>query len=90
MTRFLPLLALLAACDDETAACALFEANAACPECSDGEATCTFDGVAETRNSCGGCQARAALYGTLCSQGSTATAAEIEAGTVCETEPLTP
>jgi hypothetical protein len=60
-----------------TGACALAEANTACPECSDGLTTCTFRDTSETANSCGGCQARSALYATLCAAGEEATEAEI-------------
>ena len=87
MTRLvLGLLVLgLTACDlfDSNAACALSD-DMGCDECADGDVTCSFDGVSETRLSCGDCQAREALYLTLCEVGTTATADEIEMGTVCE------
>ena len=65
-------------------ACALAADNAECPECYDGDVTCTYGEHSETRASCGGCQAQEALYAALCAAGTSASAAEIEAGTVCE------
>lgn len=66
-----------------SAACVLAEANTACPECSDGVTTCTFRDTSETANSCGGCQARSALYATLCAAGEQASEAEILDELVC-------
>ena len=67
----------------QSGACALAEDNTACPECSDGVTTCTFRATSETANSCGGCQARSALYATLCAAGEQATEAEILDELVC-------
>jgi len=64
-------------------ACALAADSQTCPECSDGTVTCTFDDTSATAASCGGCQARAELYGQLCADGETADRATIEANTVC-------
>jgi hypothetical protein len=91
MSRLLAVL-VLAACGEpapeETdagtlAACDLADANATCPACSDGELACTFEDVSATRNSCGECQARGALYEALCDAGETATEQEILDGTTC-------
>ena len=54
----------LAACGDgdksddtgssgEAGACELADANQACPECYDGEVTCTYGDVSVTEGSCG-------------------------------------
>lgn len=67
----------------ETDACSLFDEGIGCPECADGDVTCSLDGVEVTRLSCGGCQARAALLEELCNAGSTVTEAEIDADGVC-------
>ena len=63
-------------------ACAMAAAVGGCPECYDGDITCTFGDTSVTRGSCGGCQARLGLYEALCAAGSTATEAEITAGMV--------
>lgn len=68
---------------DTLDACTLAAASQTCPECSDGEVTCSYGTYTATENSCGGCQARAALYNTLCSAGVTDATATIEAGTSC-------
>lgn len=68
--------------DDTTPVCDV-EAPA-CPECADGEVTCSYEGVSATAMSCGGCQAEAALWDALCTAGSTATVAEVTADRVCE------
>lgn len=80
--RFVLLLAAVA-CDPIVDACDLAAANDACPECSDGEVECTFRDTSVTAVSCGDCQARSGLYQDLCDAGETATAADIEAETVC-------
>lgn len=67
-----------------TAACQLYEDNLGCPECADGDVTCTYGEVSVTEMSCGGCQAEAALYGALCDAGVTDSAAAIQAGMECE------
>lgn len=80
---------LVAACSggsEEDDACALAEDHAACPECSSGPATCTFEDTSITQNSCGDCQARSALYQQLCDDGSDASRDTIEADTVCESD----
>lgn len=64
-------------------ACELYEANAACPECADGEVTCTYGDYSVTEMSCGGCQAEASLYALLCEAGVTDSAEEILAGMEC-------
>lgn len=74
---------LLAACDTPTAACGQTEANLACPECLDGDVTCSLDGVTVTEPSCGDCQARVALYEALCEAGSEVTVEELEDPDVC-------
>lgn len=55
-----------------------------CPECSDGLESCGYAGVEVVSPSCGDCQARSGLYAALCAAGSTDSAADIEAGAVCE------
>jgi hypothetical protein len=79
----------LAACDEDqdderSAACQLQEANQECPECYDGDMTCTYGDVSVTEGSCGGCQARSALYQALCAAGNDDTKAEIESGMDCQ------
>lgn len=69
--------------DDPTGACALAADNSVCPDCSDGELTCSFGAVEVTVASCGECQSRATLYEALCDAGETADRATIEADTVC-------
>ncbi len=87
MTRLLFLL-LAVGCptpdaDPEFEACAVANDTVACPACSDGEVTCRFGDVEATANSCGDCQAMAALYVALCDAGESATEAAIEAGASC-------
>jgi hypothetical protein len=65
-------------------ACELAADSQTCPECSSGDATCTFEETSVTAASCGDCQARAGLYQQLCDDGATADRATIEAETVCE------
>jgi hypothetical protein len=67
-------------------ACELAADSQTCPECSSGNATCSFDGVEVTAASCGDCQARGQLYQALCDAGNEADRATIEADTVCEPE----
>ena len=67
--RILSLLFLLGVgCDtpDNTDACDLFEDHMACPECYDGDVTCSYGDTSVTQGSCGGCQAEAGLYAALC------------------------
>jgi hypothetical protein len=68
---------------DLSDACRLAAEGGDCPECADGDVTCTLDGVEVTEMSCGGCQARVALIAALCDAGSTVTEEEIEAEGVC-------
>jgi ribosomal protein S27AE len=68
-------------------ACTLAASHTSCPECSNGEITCTYGDVSATRNSCGDCQARSALYAALCDAGVTDNTATIEAGTTCTDPP---
>ena len=70
-------------CEPLTDACTLSLQNVSCPECYDGDVTCSLDGVTVTEASCNGCQARNALYDALCVSGSTVTAAQMEADEVC-------
>ena len=87
--RILLLAVLMSACDDksdtgsETAACALVSEGLECPECDDGEATCTYGEYSATASSCGTCQAEGALYNTLCDAGVTDSEADITAGLSC-------
>lgn len=74
---------LFTACDPPTPACRQAEARLACPECYDGEVTCSLDGVTVTEGSCGDCQARVALYEALCDAGSQVTQAQLDAPDVC-------
>ena len=73
-----------------TGACELYASIDACPECADGEVTCSYGDVSVTEMSCGGCQAEVALYKELCDSGNTDSVAEIEAGMECDTPPKSP
>lgn len=64
-------------------ACGLAEASQTCPECSEGPTTCSFGGVSVTESSCGGCQARHALFQALCDAGDPTPAAQLEAEHQC-------
>lgn len=89
MIRALFLTLMLTGCGDkddtaaQSDACSLAEDHSACPECDDGEVTCEYDTYSETANSCGDCQARSALYWSLCEAGITDDSATIEAGVTC-------
>ncbi|MCB9683541.1 MAG: hypothetical protein H6735_00710 [Alphaproteobacteria bacterium] len=79
------LLLLLTACGGETTptetmsdACAWEEERGTCPSCSDGEVTCTLDGVEVTSGTCGSCQVLWKLASELCAAGSDVTTEEIE------------
>ena len=85
---------LLAACTGEETggggtgttaldACRMATTQLSCPSCSDGELTCSYDGVSATETSCGDCQALASLYQALCDAGNEASQQEIEDGAVC-------
>lgn len=88
-TFCLGLVLLLTGCGDKDTgearvpACGLSEAYATCDECYSGEVTCTFGDQSETAGSCGDCQARGALYASLCEAGIDDSVADIEAGTTC-------
>ena len=90
--RILALLFLLGVgCDtpDNTDACDLFEDHMSCPECYDGDVTCSYGDTSVTQGSCGGCQAEAGLYAALCEAGVTDSAAQIQQDMVCEDAPST-
>ena len=77
---------LLTGCNEsgETDACALFASNEGCPECADGEVTCSYGDASVTLFSCGGCQAEFGLYYELCEAGITDSAETIQTDMVCE------
>ncbi len=53
----------LAACEPaEPGACHLADENLSCPECYDGDVSCSYEDIVVTEPSCGGCQAASALY----------------------------
>jgi len=88
MLAALLLLAGLAACTTTVSpACDLAAIQTGCPECDDGYVTCTLDDVTVGENSCGQCQARAALYRELCDAGSTVTLEQLEDQAICELLP---
>lgn len=67
-----------------TAACELAQDNVGCPECYDGEVTCSYgEDHSATEGSCGDCQARSALYQQLCDAGIEDSEADILAGVSC-------
>ncbi len=72
---------------DGATVCDLADEFQSCPECDDGDATCTFEEVSVTRASCGECQARGALFQQLCDDDEAKSADAVEAGTVCITVP---
>ena len=83
---------LAAACGDtgdDTAgsvvieACQLADDYGDCPACESGVVTCTYGETSVSRNSCGDCQARAALYRELCDLGVSDSADAILAGAEC-------
>lgn len=90
MMRALPVLLMLWGCDkevdEEVVACDMAAENLGCPECADGDVTCSLDGIEASALSCGGCQARVALIISLCAADSTATREEIENATCVMTE----
>ena len=65
------------------AACQLAEEISACPECADGDVTCTYGELSVTELSCGDCQARSQLYNDLCDGGVEDSEADILAGVEC-------
>lgn len=86
---------LLVACGDKdgdsgdsgsaavSGACELAAEYEACPECADGDVTCTYGDESVTELSCGECQARSSLLRELCDAGIDDSRAEIEAGMEC-------
>ncbi len=80
---------LTAACGDKDSAdmpvpaCELADEYASCNECYSGEVTCTYGDLSETAGSCGDCQARGALYASLCEAGIEDSRSALEEGTVC-------
>ena len=90
MRNVLLVFVLLMGCGEtepDSGACEMVASLEGCPECADGEVTCTFDEISVTAFSCGGCQAEQGLWRELCDSGSMATAADITAGMVCEDTP---
>ena len=84
MLTFLSVLFTLTACEPaEPGACLLAAANEGCPECYDGDVSCSYEDIVVTEPSCGGCQAANALYTALCVAGSEASEEEILADMVC-------
>jgi hypothetical protein len=81
------MVALLVGCSGgssgKTGACRLADQNTGCPECYDGDVTCSYDGTEVTAASCGDCQARSGLYVALCDAGVEDSKEDIEAGTTC-------
>jgi len=68
---------------DLTGACELAAEIDACPECADGDVTCSYGDVSATELSCGDCQATVALYNALCDAGVEDSREAIEAGMSC-------
>jgi len=68
----------------DIAACEMYQQANMCPECADGDVTCTFEGTSVTEMSCGGCQARAELLRQLCEAEEPADEATIDAGMTCD------
>lgn len=69
--------------DPSSGACSLAASVGDCPACSDGPWTCVYGDTEVTVESCGGCQARAALYDALCEAGENDLADTIEVLTTC-------
>lgn len=97
MRALIPALMLsfgLIACGDEedsadsgsvevSAACELAAEIDGCPECADGDVTCSYGDESATALSCGDCQARVALLDELCAAEIEDSRADIEAGLSC-------
>ena len=97
MRRFIPILFLTAGligCGDKddsgdssapavSAACEMAAELDACPECADGDVTCSYGDESATELSCGDCQARSALLSALCDADIEEDRADIEAGLSC-------
>ena len=73
--------------ESDAAACQLAQEANACPECADGDVTCSYDEYSVTELSCGDCQARSQLYSDLCDAGVEDSEADIIAGVECS-EPV--
>jgi len=76
-------LTLATGCAEEPGVCDSVDGEA-CDQCSDGEFTCTYDGVSVTTDACQGCQTRLALFDELCALGRTDSRAEVDASMVCD------
>jgi hypothetical protein len=76
---------LLACAPGLSAACLQAAENNACPECYDGDTTCTYGDISVTEASCQECQARVALLDALCEAGVMDDADTLETGTECAT-----
>ena len=82
---------LLAGCPDtaptrtggEPVICDLATQEAVCPECFDGNVTCTFEDTSVTEASCGGCQAEASIYTELCALDPSISQADLDAELEC-------
>jgi hypothetical protein len=97
MRTFMPLLLItvaLVGCGDKddsgetgapvlSGACELAAEIEACPECADGDVTCSYGDESVTELSCGDCQARSSLLNALCDAEIEDERAEIEAGLSC-------
>ena len=87
MKKWIVLCWVLLGCNEPSSsddACAWVADQMGCPECADGDVTCSFEDQSVTEMSCGGCQAQVGLMSALCDSGSTATAQDILDGMVCE------
>ena len=89
MRTALVLMTILLGCGDaqNDDACDYLQAAEGCPECADGEVTCTYGDVSVTEFSCGGCQAEQMLMAELCAHGDETPAETILADMVCEDVP---
>ena len=67
----------------QSAACELAAELEVCPECADGDVTCSYGDESVTELSCGDCQARSSLLSALCEADIEDERAEIEAGLSC-------
>ena len=67
----------------QSAACEMAAEIEACPECADGDVTCSYGEESVTELSCGDCQARSSLLNQLCDADIEDERAEIEAGLSC-------
>ena len=97
MRKFMPLLLItvgLIGCGDKddsgetgspalSGACELAAEIEACPECADGDVTCSYGEESVTELSCGDCQARSSLLNQLCDGEIEDSRDDIEAGLSC-------